>query len=86
MEAPVRGGQGYALVRAIAADPQLHWARRLISRPEAAGGEPFEAVSPAAFADRLARGDFALHWDAHGLRDGVPHPVGTPPVRASFVT
>lgn len=70
---PSGAGKDTLLSGAIAADPTLHWARRVITRPESAGGEPFEGVSEPEFATRLARGDFALHWDAHGLRYGVPH-------------
>ncbi len=77
---PSGAGKDTLLSGAIAADPALHWARRVITRPESAGGEPFEGVSAPEFAARLARGDFALHWDAHGLRYGVPH-VELPPGR-----
>lgn len=70
---PSGAGKDTLLSGAIAADPALHWARRVITRPESAGGEPFEGVSAPEFASRLARGDFALHWNAHGLRYGVPH-------------
>ena len=70
---PSGAGKDTLLSGAIAADPALHWVRRVITRPESAGGEPFEGVSAPEFAARLARGDFALHWDAHGLRYGVPH-------------
>jgi ribose 1,5-bisphosphokinase len=69
---PSGAGKDTLLSGAIAADPALHWARRVITRPETAGGEPFEGVDEAEFATRLARGDFALHWHAHGLRYGVP--------------
>lgn len=69
---PSGAGKDTLLSGAIAADPRLHWARRVITRPETAGGEPFEGVEEAEFATRLARGDFALQWDAHGLRYGVP--------------
>lgn len=70
---PSGAGKDTLLSGAIAADPALHWARRVITRPESAGGEPFEGVTEAEFAMRLARGDFALHWGAHGLRYGVPY-------------
>lgn len=69
---PSGAGKDTLMSGAIAADPRLHWARRVITRPESAGGEPFEGVSDPEFAARLSRGDFALHWDAHGLRYGVP--------------
>ena len=65
-------GKDTLLAGAVAADPRLHWARRVITRPASAGGEPFEGVDEATFAARLARGDFALHWQAHGLSYGVP--------------
>ena len=55
--------------------PELHVVRRAITRPEEAGGEPFEGVSDAEFQARLDGGDFALHWDAHGLRYGIPEQV-----------
>lgn len=66
-------GKDTLLAGAKAADPHLHWARRVITRPETAAGEPFEGTSEAAFQVRLAAGEFALHWRAHGLAYGVPH-------------
>ncbi len=69
---PSGAGKDTLLSGALAADPRLYLARRVITRPQSAGGEPFEGVDEAEFATRLARGDFALHWDAHGLRYGVP--------------
>lgn len=69
---PSGAGKDTLLSGAIAADPALHWARRVITRPDSAGGEPFEGVTEDEFAMRLGRGDFALYWDAHGLRYGVP--------------
>ena len=59
------------LAGALAASPALHWARRCITRPETPEGEPFIGLSPAAFAQKCAAGDFALHWQAHGLNYGI---------------
>jgi ribose 1,5-bisphosphokinase len=55
--------------------PDLQRVRRVITRPESAGGEDFEGVTPALFAARAAGGDFALHWQAHGLCYGIPREV-----------
>ncbi|SEO58413.1 ribose 1,5-bisphosphokinase [Salinihabitans flavidus] len=52
--------------------PDLHLVRRVITRTPDAGGEDFDPVSEEAFAARAARGEFALHWRAHGLCYGVP--------------
>lgn len=69
---PSGAGKDTLIAGAVLADMALHWARRVITRPETAGGEPFEGVTEAVFAQRLAAGDFALHWQAHGLCYGVP--------------
>ncbi|HHX90809.1 MAG TPA: phosphonate metabolism protein/1,5-bisphosphokinase (PRPP-forming) PhnN [Paracoccus sp.] len=66
-------GKDTLIGAAVAARPGLHWARRSITRPERAGGEPHEGLSPAEFDQRLAAGTFAVHWRAHGLAYGVAH-------------
>lgn len=55
--------------------PDLHLVRRVITRPETAGGEAFEGVGETEFKRRLENGDFALHWVAHGLSYGIPASV-----------
>lgn len=69
---PSGAGKDTLLAGATAADPRLHWARRVITRPVVAGGEPFEGVTESVFQARLQAGEFALHWQAHGLCYGVP--------------
>lgn len=52
--------------------PQLHVVRRVITRAPALGGEEYDAVSVADFAGMARYGAFAINWEAHGLRYGVP--------------
>lgn len=51
----------------------LQWARRTITRPADAGGEPHEAIAVAPFERLRDAGEFAWHWTAHGLHYGVRH-------------
>ncbi|MDQ2094453.1 phosphonate metabolism protein/1,5-bisphosphokinase (PRPP-forming) PhnN [Rhodalgimonas zhirmunskyi] len=69
---PSGAGKDTLMRAAQAARPGLALVRRVISRPTKAGGEEFDGVSEAAFQSRLSRGDFALHWQAHGLHYGIP--------------
>ncbi|WP_126975973.1 phosphonate metabolism protein/1,5-bisphosphokinase (PRPP-forming) PhnN [Frigidibacter oleivorans] len=69
---PSGAGKDTVIAAVAAARPDLHVVRRVITRPEAAGGEPFEGVTEAEFARRRAAGDFALDWQAHGLSYGIP--------------
>ena len=64
-------GKDTLLQGAVAASPALHWARRTVTRPESAGGEPFEGVAPGEFAALSRAGLFALEWAAHGLSYGI---------------
>ena len=57
-----------AAKRELADDRRFRFARRVITRPADAGGEDHEAVTEAEFVSR----DFALQWQAHGLRYGIP--------------
>lgn len=82
---PSGAGKDTLLAGAQATDPTLHWARRVITRPEAAGGEPFEGVTIEVFKARLAGGAFALHWKAHGLCYGVPFEELAPLLRGETV-
>lgn len=72
MVGPSGAGKDTLLSRAVAANPRLSWARRVITRPEDAETEPFESVTEPEFLNRLQQGAFALHWQAHGLHYGVP--------------
>ncbi|UYV37831.1 phosphonate metabolism protein/1,5-bisphosphokinase (PRPP-forming) PhnN [Rhodobacteraceae bacterium D3-12] len=69
---PSGAGKDTVMAAVKAARPDLHLVRRVITRPEAAGGEDFEGVSAEDFAARAAAGAFALSWSAHGLRYGIP--------------
>lgn len=51
--------------------PRARFPRRVITRPPGPG-EDHEPVTAEQFAAARARGDFAISWDAHGLRYGIP--------------
>lgn len=57
---------------ALAADKTAIFARRVITRLAAAGGEDHEPATAAEFAKRKGAGGFLLAWDAHGLSYSVP--------------
>jgi phosphonate metabolism protein PhnN/1,5-bisphosphokinase (PRPP-forming) len=59
--------------QALVDDPRFRFGRRVITRPAEAGGEAHEAVTDAEFAVRA----FALAWQAHGLRYGIPDDIAT---------
>ena len=50
----------------------LHFIRRDITRPEDADGEDHRPVSTEEFDTNLKRGNYILHWRAHGLNYGIP--------------
>lgn len=56
----------------LADDDCVVFPRRTITRAAADGSEDHDCVSEAEFEEQSARGDFAIHWRAHGLRYGVP--------------
>ncbi len=53
-------------------DDRVIFARRYITREHDAGGEDHLEISTEEFERKSEAGDFALHWNAHGLRYGVP--------------
>lgn len=69
---PSGAGKDTLIDAARLARPDLVVVRRVITRPQGAGGEDFDGVTEAEFDLRQSRGDFALHWKAHGLRYGIP--------------
>lgn len=69
---PSGAGKDTLIAALIAARPDIAVVRRVITRPEALGGEPFEGVDASEFARRRAAGDFVLDWQAHGLSYGIP--------------
>lgn len=68
---PSGAGKDTLMDAARKARPDLHFAQRVITRPKRAGGEAFDGVDDFEFQSRLAGGDFAFHWCAHGLSYGV---------------
>jgi ribose 1,5-bisphosphokinase len=72
---PSGAGKDTLISAASRARPDLHIVRRVITRPEEAGGEPYEGVTEAEFDRRKAEGGFVLDWHAHGLHYGIPASV-----------
>ena len=68
---PSGAGKDSLIAGAMAVLPHLVWARRVVTRPTGAGGEPFEGVTDTEFARRKALGQFCLDWQAHGLSYGI---------------
>ncbi len=64
-----------ALAQAACADQRgFVFPRRVVTR-EASSSEDNEQVSPEGFRLALARGDFALHWEAHGHCYALPRAI-----------
>lgn len=59
----------------FAADPNVVFPIRTITRPADAGGEHHTAVDETSFQTLASTGQFALHWQAHGLYYGVPKSI-----------
>ena len=52
-------------------DMPVHWTRRTITRPAAAGGEAHEATDAQGFEQLRSQDAFALSWHANGLNYGI---------------
>jgi ribose 1,5-bisphosphokinase len=59
---------------ACAGDAGIVFPRRVVTR-EASLAEDNAQVSPDAFRAALARGEFAMHWEAHGHCYGLPRAI-----------
>lgn len=60
---------------ALAGDAQFVFPRRVLTRPQAPDAEVYDTLAPEAFAAAEAAGAFALSWEAHGLRYGIPRAI-----------
>jgi len=58
--------------RAFSDRSDIIFARRVITRDAAAGGEDHDGVCAAEFERLKADGRFAVSWEAHGLHYGIP--------------
>lgn len=60
---------------ALADTASIRFARRMITRPADEAGENHMPVSSGDFGQLEKAGAFAVSWDAHGLKYGVPASV-----------
>lgn len=72
---PSGAGKDTLLAEALSRRPDLVLARRVITRPESAGGEPHEEATEEEFIRRREAGELVFWWEAHGLFYGVPATV-----------
>ncbi|OWV91241.1 phosphonate metabolism protein/1,5-bisphosphokinase (PRPP-forming) PhnN [Rhizobium leguminosarum bv. trifolii] len=61
--------------RHFAGRAEVHFTRRVITRHRDAGGEDHLSVSLQGFAAMEQSGSFAVWWEAHGLKYGIPAEV-----------
>jgi ribose 1,5-bisphosphokinase len=59
---------------ALASDPGVVFPRRVVTRPSSAS-EDHDSLSDKAFDCAVSNGAFALHWDAHGHKYGIPRTI-----------
>ena len=57
---------------ALSEDARFVFPRRVVTRQAVAALEDHDSVTPEEFALRQANGAYALSWEAHGLRYGLP--------------
>ena len=57
----------------------VHFTRRVITRHRDAGGEDHLSISLEGFAAMEQSGSFAVWWEAHGLKYGIPAEVSVAP-------
>lgn len=69
----------------LAKRPDIHFVRRLITRDGEAGGEDHVAIASGDFEDMREKGGFSVHWNAHGLRYGIPASVNEELARGHVV-
>lgn len=70
-------GAGKDTLMAIAARhfaerDDVHFVRRVITRQTDAGGENHQSANDGEFDAMADRGAFAVTWEAHGLKYGIP--------------
>jgi ribose 1,5-bisphosphokinase len=56
----------------LAGDRRFVFPRRVVTRPAFVALEDHDSVTPQEFALQEANGAYALSWDAHGLKYGLP--------------
>lgn len=61
----------------LSGDTSVLFVRRVITRAMATTTEDHDYLPPDEFAVARASGQFAVHWDAHGLSYGIPATVRT---------
>ncbi|MEZ2221517.1 phosphonate metabolism protein/1,5-bisphosphokinase (PRPP-forming) PhnN [Rhizobium sp. RCC_161_2] len=61
--------------RHFAGRPDIHFVRRVITRDGDAGNEDHRSVSDVDFDAMEQDGAFAVSWEAHGLKYGIPSDV-----------
>lgn len=64
---------------------EVHFVRRVITRHTHAGGEQHLAVSDQGFASMEQAGSFAVWWEAHGLKYGIPAEVSVSLAQGNLV-
>lgn len=65
-------GKDSVMMGLAQAVPHMELIRRVITRAPGLGGEDYDAATETQFTSLVDDGAFILHWQAHGLRYGIP--------------